>query len=277
MGTAGVVVVGAPGAGAEEQASRRARRLARLREEAARGSEVDEALLRKALADQRAWSVGAEGERHVAEVLTTMARYGWTALHDVHWPGRPQANIDHIAVGPGGVVVIDAKNWSGTVTVRDGVLRQNGYQRARQADGVAQASAAVTTLLPPEHRTATRAVLCLAAQDQVAEPVQGVDVVGRWQLPELLLGLPPRLSVYEVADIARALQGELDGPSMSGRPRKGRATRRSGTSGRGRATARRGPSVLGRFVRLALTLVGVWVAWLIATHMLASIATQLAP
>ncbi|WP_407923750.1 nuclease-related domain-containing protein [Arthrobacter cheniae] len=27
---------------------------------------------------------------------------GWRMLHDVHWPGRPKANIDHIAVGPGG-------------------------------------------------------------------------------------------------------------------------------------------------------------------------------
>lgn len=269
--------MGAPGAGAEEQASRRARRLARLRDEAARGDEVDQALLNRALADQRAWSVGAQGERQVAEVLTTMQRYGWTALHDVHWPGRPQANIDHIAIGPGGVVVIDAKNWSGTVTVRDGVLRQNGYQRARQTDGVAQAAAAVTTLLAPAHRTATRAVLCLAAQDLDVEPVTGVDVVGRWQLPELLLGLPPRLSVYDVADIARALQGQLDAPRTGARARRGRTKRQPATSGPGRTTTRRGPSVLGRLVRLGLTMVGLWVTWLIVMHLLTSLAAQVAP
>lgn len=241
--------MGDPGAGAEDQASRRSRRMERLRNEEARGEDVDGAMLQRALADQRAWSAGAEGERQVAEVLARMQRYGWTAIHDVRWPGRPQANIDHIAIGPGGVVVIDAKNWSGAVVVRDGVLRQNGYQRERQLEGVAQAAAAVTALLSPEHRTATRAVLCLTSQEQQpqAAALTGVDVVGRWQLPELLLDLPPRLSVYEAADIARFLTRELDRPASPRRaPRSPRASRapraprtsRSGASRRQRPAAR---------------------------------------
>jgi len=243
--------MGQPGLGAEEQATRRARRLAQLRDAAARGSEVDSAMLQRALADQRAWSVGAEGERQVAEVLTRLQRYGWTALHDVHWPGRPQANIDHIAIGPGGIVIIDAKNWSGTVTVRDGVLRQNGYQREHEVEGVAQATAAVTALLAPQHRSSVRGMLCLASQDRDPQwlPGTGVIVVGRWQLPEALLSLPPRLTVLDVADVARFLHRELAGerprktpgaqvPRQRGpRTRSPRATARTQSSRQARAGA----------------------------------------
>jgi hypothetical protein len=261
-----------PGAGAEEQASRRARKIARLREEAAHGGEVNEALLRRALEDQRAWSVGAEGERQVADVLTKLQRYGWTALHDVRWPGRPQANIDHIAIGPGGVVIIDAKNWSGAVTVRDGVLRQNGYQRGRETQGVAEATAAVTTLLAAQHRTATRAVLCLTSQDQDVETVPGVDIVGRWQLPEHLINLPMRLTVFEVAEIANYLRGQLDRrtqsttnwrPTSQPEPRRPVPRPRYQPPSRRPSTARKPArsSFRRELANLALTLVGLFVGF----------------
>ncbi len=203
------------GYGAEEQASRKARRLERLkREQAARDAAdatVQEQIVR-AEEDVRRWSQGAEGERLVADTLATLAKYGWTALHDVHWPGRPQANIDHIAVGPGGVLVIDAKNWSGRVEVRDGELFQNGYRRTEEVAGVLRACDAVTALLAPEHRMRVVPILCLAAQDQ--DPVKvrpGSAVVGRHQLATTLVGLPACLSPFEVADIARLLWTELGG------------------------------------------------------------------
>ncbi len=56
-------------------------------------------------------------------------------LHDVHWPGRQFANIDHIVVGPSGVFVIDSKNWEGQVDVRQGVFRHNGRRREREIAG----------------------------------------------------------------------------------------------------------------------------------------------
>ena len=64
---------------------------------------------------------GAAGEDATAQILSTLPP-SWTALHDVKWPGRRFANIDHIVVGPAGVFVVDSKNWSGRVTVNDGRL-----------------------------------------------------------------------------------------------------------------------------------------------------------
>lgn len=209
------------GYGAEEQASRRARRAAERRRDLdaneAAGSAV-EAELERLQRQQRNWAQGAEGERLVAAALEPLAQFGWLAAHDVHWPGRPHANIDHIAVGPGGVVVIDAKNWTGSVTITDGTLRQNGYLREREVEGAAQAAAAVTALLAPQHRATVRAVICLAGQEQ--DPVvvgPGVTVIGRHQLAAWLATLPARLTPYDVADLGRHLQRALADPQAAAR------------------------------------------------------------
>ena len=58
----------------------------------------------------RAWAVGAVGEERVAARLQAAADRGVLALHDRRIPGS-RANIDHIAVGPAGVYVIDAKRY----------------------------------------------------------------------------------------------------------------------------------------------------------------------
>lgn len=259
------------GHGAEQEASRRARKIAQLRQDAARGEAIDADVLRRAQAAQRNWSVGAEGERLVAANLAHLERYGWIALHDLRWPERQRANIDHIAVGPGGIVIIDAKNWSGRVAVSDGALRQNGYRRESSAEGVSQAAADVTALLAPQHRTAIRAVLCLAAQDQPPTPVQGVQVLGRWQLAEHLLGLPQRLSVYDVADVARFLERELrkprvPAPTIRSRRRTPQPTSHRGVAARskaasagtsrGRGMSKRQAAVIGFLLKMAGLFVG---------------------
>lgn len=203
------------GYGAEEQATRKARRLAQLRREHEAQDSVDAAVeqqIARAREDVRRWSQGAEGERMVAETLGMLGRYGWTALHDVHWPGRPRANIDHIAIGPAGVMVIDAKNWTGDVGVRDGELRQNGYRRTDEVAGATEAAGAVAALLRPEHRSAVAAVLCLAGQDHAPEQLgPGTLVVGRHQLATALVAMPQRLAVCEVAAIEAHLRAALGG------------------------------------------------------------------
>ena len=69
---------------------------------------------------EQAWLAEAEGEQRVGEQLSRLEAEEWTVLHDVHWPSWPKANLDHLLVGTGGVLVINAKNWSGDVRLRDG-------------------------------------------------------------------------------------------------------------------------------------------------------------
>jgi hypothetical protein len=55
-----------------------------------------------------AWRQGAAGERRTARLLDPLERHGWAVLHDLALPDS-RANVDHLAIGPGGVFVIDSK------------------------------------------------------------------------------------------------------------------------------------------------------------------------
>ena len=160
---------------------------------------------------QRAWEAGAEGERRTGEVLKALEPHGWRLLHDLHWPGRPFANIDHIAVGPGGVFVIDSKNWSGRIEVRDGVLRQNGYRRTETCKGAASAAAAIAAIVAPQYRTAVRALLCLVEQPTPSQQPVDVGVFGLDNLSAHLRGQPDRLSPQDVRLIMARLGNLLTG------------------------------------------------------------------
>jgi hypothetical protein len=189
-----------PGRGAREQAARAA-------------AQVQEAERKLAEAQRRqaAWEAGAEGERRTAAVLSDLATEGWQVLHDVHWPGRPFANIDHIIVGPPGVLVIDSKNWSGRVDVRDGILRQNGYRRTEACEGAAQAGAAVAALLQPQHRTLVAAIICLVDQPTPSSQPSQVEVIGLSDLATNLRGRKAWLSAAEARSIADHLRRTLAG------------------------------------------------------------------
>jgi hypothetical protein len=188
------------GRGASEQADRAAARVEKARRDLAVAEQ-----------QQRAWAAGADGERRTADKLATLGAHGWVVLHDLHWPGRPFANIDHIAIGPGGVVVIDSKNWSGRVEVKDGVLRQNGYRRTESVAGASGATAAVAVWLEPQHRRLAIAVIVLVGQPTPVSQPNGVRIVGLDELVPSLLALPPALGPTEVATVARYLSGLLDG------------------------------------------------------------------
>jgi hypothetical protein len=159
---------------AAEQARLAAQRVARLRQQ-----------LEQAERAERAWAKGAAGEARVGQMLDELSSIGWLALHDVHWPGRSKANIDHILVGPGGVIVIDAKNWSGDVQVHNGVLRRDGYSKDREVSAVLEQGAAVAALLEPQHRRLVQSWLCLVSQANMDSSsssgarIQGLATLGR--------------------------------------------------------------------------------------------------
>lgn len=74
------------------------------------------ALLRPSQAEI-AWRKGAEGEEVVGRALDALGGAGIRALHDRRMPGS-RANLDHVAIGPTGVLTIDAKHYAGRLEVR---------------------------------------------------------------------------------------------------------------------------------------------------------------
>ena len=72
----------------------------------------------------KAWATGARGEERLGHWLDRLAGHGVYVLHDRRIP-RSKANIDHIAVGPSGVFVVDAKKYRGrpSLRVEGGLIR----------------------------------------------------------------------------------------------------------------------------------------------------------
>jgi Nuclease-related domain len=66
--------------------------------------------------DARAWRRGAVGERRTARLLAGLERQGWAIQHDLAVPGS-RANLDHLVIGPGGVFVVDSKQYRGRFKV----------------------------------------------------------------------------------------------------------------------------------------------------------------
>jgi Nuclease-related domain len=92
----------------------------------------------------QAWRQGAEGEAATARALAIrLARSDVIVLHDRRVRGRSRANIDHIAIGPTGVTVIDTKSSRGRVELATvGIINRreqlvvNGRDRTSQLDSL---------------------------------------------------------------------------------------------------------------------------------------------
>src|SRR3954451_15491335 len=132
--------LGVAGASARgELARRRANRERRTR---TRHPVVGGALLaiRDAPAHERVWGTGAAGEEETARYLAERCADA-VVLHDRQIPGG-RANIDHIAVVPGGVYVIDSKRYKhrkirvATPLVGSQKLLIDGRDRTKLVDGL---------------------------------------------------------------------------------------------------------------------------------------------
>jgi hypothetical protein len=187
------------GDGAAEQSRLAAERVARLKRQ-----------LDQAERTTTAWDAGAAGGREVADKLSELVPRGWYVLHDVHWPGRPKANLDHVLVGPGGVVVVDAKNWTGEVKVSSGVLWQGRYARTQAVEGALAQCAAVASVLAPPHRRMVRPLICMAAQpDLFGVTNSDVAVVGTQRVVGAIEALPPVLDQQAVVGLYAQLGQQL--------------------------------------------------------------------
>lgn len=81
-----------------------------------------------ALSDERqstkAWATGAVGEERLGARLDGCVSASLAVLHDRLIPGS-RANIDHLAITPGGIWIIDAKRYKGRprLEIEGGILR----------------------------------------------------------------------------------------------------------------------------------------------------------
>jgi len=154
----------------------------------------------------------AEAPR-AAEVLDTLTSHGAQILHDRNVPGNG-SNIDHVVIARTGIYLIDAKYWSGRLSVgRDG-LRHNGRSRKRDVRVVKEQAVVLQHLVDgmnPARPIPVRAVICLAGDGRLGE-VHRVDDVVLIDLDGLVAAITrgaPVLLDSDVAYLAAAFHNGL--------------------------------------------------------------------
>jgi hypothetical protein len=170
----------------------------------------------------RSWRVGADGEFVVAGVLAGLTAHSrlrvrrprWHVLHSV--PVRGGGDIDHVMIGPPGVVTINSKHHRGGRLVLDGdLIRVNDVDTdyvARSRREAEQARAALGATLRAHGRPdlgdrlpVRPLIAVLGGVLHVERWPTGVIVVTTTRLNHLLRSLPAVLgrgeidAVHEVA------------------------------------------------------------------------------
>lgn len=176
-----------------------------------------EALAAAGDAEARKWFAGAEGELRVAQALAAMPPH-WTVVHDrLLMPGLTESNLDHVLIGPTGVVIVDAKNYSGAITVWNDSLYQHLGARDKRASrnlaGELRRVHWMAVEVGSRLRTPVTPVLCLAGNRERdfgdAQLVQGVWVVPLHRLVPWLCAPLPRLHPAEVLGLVPRVLSEF--------------------------------------------------------------------
>jgi len=141
--------------------------------------------------DAVAWRRGAAGERRTGRLLAALGRYGWTVLHDLALPGS-RANIDHLVIGPGGVFVIDSKQYRGRLQLDpSGRLWHGRYPLAPTLRAVSFEADQAALVLTDSDVVVVPIVAVHGAQVPWSKVVvDGVPVVPARRLPSVLRELP---------------------------------------------------------------------------------------
>ena len=175
-----------------------------------------ESELRRAYARQTGFEAAAFSEPRTALALRPLEDRGWRVFHDRRWPGSTRANVDHVVVGPPGVMVVDTKHWAGPVEVRNGRLCACDEDRHDAVEDLLRLVASVEELLldlgtdpdgQPVGLSAVHVVPILAftsfsSARRADARVGRVRLTAVRQLPALLAAQSTVLSASEIIRVA---------------------------------------------------------------------------
>jgi hypothetical protein len=175
----------------------------------------------------RAWDQGGRGEEWVGRQLDKAVGLDGVVLHDRSIPGS-SGNIDHIAIVPSGVWIIDTKNYTGRVEERDlgrwfvsrPALFVNGRDRSSLVGGVLrQVDRVEPTVRAVDADVPMFAVLCFAAAEwgYLGRPFTIDDVYITWanKLSSSLVARGP-LSVDAIRTLATRIAATFPAYAPSG-------------------------------------------------------------
>ena len=151
-----------------------------------------------ALGRLRHGRAGRSGEASVTELLGRLSD-DYFLVNDVILPYY-RGNVDHVLIGPFGVMAIETKRWAGSIRVRNNRWRVNGIPRGDVARRVTEGAIAVKEFLSRAHPELGRSLLRWADGVVVlTHPLCRVKVDRSWapvarhsELLALIEAKPPR-------------------------------------------------------------------------------------
>ncbi len=146
----------------------------------------------------------------------------WKVIHARHWPGRPFDTIDHVAIGPNGVFIVDSVGWRGDIIVTPDALEVNGRVRTAAVHNTQEMAREVALLLPPHLRDHCYPVICLTRDEPISGWVKAVRVCTTVTLAHLIETRDPVLTSAEVVSIGLELDAAL--PAVYSAPDHHRAS-----------------------------------------------------
>jgi len=160
-----------------------------------------------------AWRQGAEGEERLGHRLDQLTGEGFVILHDRRVPGSP-ANIDHLVIGPTGVFVVDAKNFSYRLSLGKGTLWTGKYPvKLSSTRNQARRTETALASLCLNRTVEVLPFVCLVGSARL--PCRTVDlddvrVVSDWRtLVTEIRKRPTVLTALEVATLSRGAEDRL--------------------------------------------------------------------
>lgn len=145
---------------------------------------------------------GNAGETLVGAILDSLRQDGWMTLHDVQ---TGHGNIDHIAIGPGGVLTVETKSHRGRIVAANVKPQWLGQAYAQRKYVEAVIDSKVDCLL----------VFSQASLDRAPSRQRGVLLLPARMLAGHLARRSVLLTPERVAELQEALVAHFDGPLLT--------------------------------------------------------------
>jgi hypothetical protein len=172
-------------------------------------------------------------------VLALLEIGGWKILHNLETTDKNSVVIDHLAVGPGGIFVIDARSWTPSLSSTLGP----------EQDAIISASGALATqvrmLLPPLARQYVVPLLTYVDASPMSMLRGSIQICTTSMLQGVITSRRPVLNAGEVDDVVTSLSGGLrssSGAATATSPPSAASTRRGFLRKNSRAAAVDSPS-----------------------------------
>jgi len=133
----------------------------------------------------------------VSTTLDSLTDKGWRVLHNTRWPGHPDQQIGHIAIGPSGVIVVEEPHTVVHYEAPDGVQEDLNCEVSQ-----------ITALVAPRHRRTVTGMMVTSSSSN-SELLTEAKTVALHDLGNQLAAMDSVITPVEVVLITAYLRDRL--------------------------------------------------------------------